>query len=369
MAARNQGCVDGADDWRDRCQPRASRSCCGATRMPATSSPACESPHSTDRDARGPAAIPPIVGAVDTALIARRHQLFERLAGRHLQSPHLGNRAAGRPRERRDRCRPTGISVVLWGNSHAGHFVAGLRERVGEGRFARYGNNAGCPPLLEITTVASHPANPGRLATGSLRAGEECRKLNDETLRAILARPEHPHGDAGGGPGNLLRRNRPFHGGRPLRARRPRCAAQRRKLAPGISNRTDSHGASPPRARHPRSAVRRHAARSDLDHQMSDPCAHARPQSGRLRHGQRPRPAASRLLESLVDELGNLPGVVAFKPSDHLCRDRRCPVRVGLAPIYLDADHLTLAGADYVLRKLDSQSPGVFGGTDHLPKP
>ena len=72
--------------------------------------------------------------------------------------------------------------------------------------------------------------------------------------------------------------------------------------------------------------------------------------------------------DSLVDELGNLPGVVAFKPSDHLCRDRRCPVRVGLAPIYHDADHLTPAGADYVLRKLDSQSPGAVRGDRHPPE-
>lgn len=269
----------------------------------------------------------------------------------------------------RDRCRPTGISVVLWGDSHAGHFVAGLRERVGEGRFARYGNNAGCPPLLGITTVASHPANPGRPATGSLRAGEECRKLNDETLRAILARPDvrtvmlagawqfYSDGiDLAAREGRyaLEDRDAPLSVESSRRAFRTGLTATVQALrARGI--RVVLFGDTPQgRTSTTKCLIRaltvdRNPAVCDMDSDL-----------------------ALQLLaysDSLVDELGNLPGVVAFKPSDHLCRDRRCPVRVGLAPIYLDADHLTLAGADYVLRKLDSQSPGVFGGTDTPPKP
>lgn len=254
------------------------------------------------------------------------------------------------PGEATRACPAGGIGVILWGDSHAEHHLAGISEVAKPLETRRWGM-AGCPPLVDTSFLIVRDGKS--VAPRDLRAAERCRTLNTEVLKAILARPDVRTVVLGGAWQFFTEGVEPGTGEGRFAALSPEgpftAEASRNALRVGLTRTVDAlrardirvvlMGDVPANSRAPAQC----ATRAIMFGRDAASCA--------LPSGE----ALDRLRYSnaLIAELAQRPGVYAFRPSDHLCRGERCRIMLGDGMVYSDSDHLTAAGAIWLAGFMD----------------
>lgn len=256
----------------------------------------------------------------------------------------------------REVCAPRGIPVVVWGDSHAIQHHDGIRAAAGR-PIARYGLG-GCPPLIGVNFVIASPKRPDVPVPGAWEQAARCRELNDASLRAILARGDvetvvlggawqfftdgsklvtgqgRYATDTVGGPLSLERSRATLRAG----MERTIAALRARGIKVLIMGDTPEYRFHPPRC-------------------MAEALMFGRGLEACTLDGAA---ALARLATSdaMITELARQPGVYAFRPSDYLCREGRCPLTMGSMLLYMDADHVTPEASVALSRHID---PAAFG--------
>jgi hypothetical protein len=231
--------------------------------------------------------------------------------------------------------------VVLWGDSHAAHHWGGLTQIFGVDGINYYGTG-GCPPLLGVTPVIVPASGMAVVGAAAREAGEECKRINDATIRSLKAKGNVRLVVLGGAWQFFsegvklsvgLRRFLVTTPGEPLtreitrRALREGLLRTVRELrSAGVS--VLVMGDVPENRVSPQQCMSRAAMRG---HGFSH-CELAPDALERLRFSN-----------ELLTELDRIDGVAVFKPSDHLCANGHCPILIGSVPVYADADHITPA--------------------------
>ena len=246
-------------------------------------------------------------------------------------------RTCGRAKSK-SACARTGPRVILWGDSHALQFAAGIRAEAGD--LVRYGG-PGCPPLLGVVPIRTPPNQPFDASPGASRRGNLCRDLNKRAFASITSNKGVELVVLGGawqffsegidprtGEGRYLT----WGDGGPLST-----AQSRTILAHSLERTVDGL-----RARGitvlllgdvpaTREASIRCLARALMFGRSTDACTIPADQA------RRNLAFSTRLIASLSQR----PGVHSFAPADDLCGRQTCAVLREGSLVFMDADHIT----------------------------
>lgn len=254
-------------------------------------------------------------------------------------------------------CIDTPIDILVWGDSHAAHYFAGIEQRAAAaGLRAQLQWGPGCPPVLGAVPV-SVPRAVNEIFRPPGRRDEFCPALNDEVLATVRANPAirtvvlagawnfWAEGlDLATGEGRYLAapdaHDYDIETTRALlRQGLTRTIAELRQL--GIE--VVLLGQVPDNPTSP-----------------SECLARAYDGSGNIAACGRPLDtvlARTAWSDGLLDELGADTEVTVFDPLPRMCAAERCLVEAEGQPLYRDADHLSPQGSRFVA---DALPPDIF---------
>ncbi len=243
----------------------------------------------------------------------------------------------------RDNCDGLPAKLIVWGDSHAEHWVAGIREASGQMPLLRYGW-PGCPPLPGAITVTRLPGSQGQVRANELASAKHCSAINAHSLDAISKRKDVDYVVLAAG-------WQYFSEGFDIETDEQRFILEdqrlslniegsRREMERLLSNlvgrlraldkRVILIGDTPAYRRSPTNCINR-ALMLGLN---SERCA--KDTNGLV---------ALEWSNEMLRRVGELHGAEVLLPSDILCRSDICIIRDANIYIYHDADHLTASAS------------------------
>jgi hypothetical protein len=267
-------------------------------------------------------------------------------ARRYFDSENI--RTCGRPKAD-PACTTTGPRVVLWGDSHALQFAAGIRAEVGG--LVRYGG-PGCPPLLGVVPIRTPPNEPFDASPGESRRGRKCHDLNERAFASIAAKKDVDLVILGGawqffteGIDPRTREGRYLTWGddKPLSTAQSRAVLTQslERTVDGFRSRGIAVlllGDVPST----REAPARCLARALMFGRSTKACAIPADQ---VRKGLA-------FSSGLIANLSQRPGVYSLDAADRLCGRQTCPALRDGSLVFMDADHITPATAVELARSI-----------------
>ncbi len=263
----------------------------------------------------------------------------------------VGPNAAGA----RNGCLDAHFDLLVWGDSHAAHYFAGIaRHAEAKGLKAQLQWVGGCPPVLGAVPVTVRPPL-GSLLEPEPHLNPSCAQLNRETLATIKRSPElkavvlagawsfWSEGldigtderryltDGADGPYSVAETRRVLHDGL------SRTVAQLRSLGLEVL----LLGQVPDDERSPSECL----AEAYLAHAEPNAC------------GRRASAVRARMLWSrkTLREIAARYDAYVFDPLATLCADTRCEVEAHGTPLYRDSDHLTSFGSKIAVENLGAE--------------
>jgi peptidoglycan/LPS O-acetylase OafA/YrhL len=244
-------------------------------------------------------------------------------------------------------CATSSSHLAVWGDSHAEHWISGIRAVSGNVQPVRFGAS-GCPPLPGMTPLLFGPNNHSAMPDNRA-AALDCRRLNDASFQSILRGPniktvviaaawqfysegiERQTGEA-----RLLSTGD---------TERPSVSQSREALAASLASSVRQLrrrkisvilvGDTPAYATSPAQCVTRALM---WGHDISG-CESARDAIVALRWS-----------DEFLTALAQQEGAALILPSKALCREAGCRLNLDGQLLYRDADHLTRHGAATLLK-------------------